>query len=340
MSALRSNARALLLAGVALAAASAAGANAAAQVGAPPIVYTDLAGFAHGACAQPLDPIPVLGLVALPGFVHPHDGLLLEPLPPSRSLSTLDTSAAIAGAELALAGPEHLRVRSQEPLWALGFELEQLGAGPSCGPSAPGAARFAGELWSGTQLVGQFEFDAPAPGSGAAFVGVHASAPFDRLELREIGAVDVCDELIGAFWTSSCAPVHAYGSPTLGTGDFEVELSALIVPPQVGLAGFGINGIHLVGGAPAWLVLGYAPAALPLFGIELAVDPQHVLAVLPLAVSGAAGIGGIGVFEKRLPIPAQPELAGLSIYAQALVLDPAGPQGFAASAGLAFDICP
>jgi hypothetical protein len=334
----RASLRTVLVAFAALGLASLA--KAGAQAGAPPIVYGDAAAFAQGACAQPLAPFPVLGLVALPGFVHPHEGLLLEPLAPARSLSTLDTSAAIAGAELALAGPEHLRVRSLQPLWAIGFELEQLGPGPSCGPSPSGAARFSAELWAGAQLVGQFEFDAPAPGAGAAFIGVQASAPFDRLELREGGAIDACDELIGAFWTSSCAPVHPYGSPTLGTGDFEAELSALVVPPQVGLARFGINGIHLLGGAPAWLVLGYAPAQLPLFGIELAVDPQRLLAVLPLAVSGSAGVGGIGVFEKLLPIPPLPELAGLSIHAQALVLDPAGPQGFAASAGLAFDICP
>jgi len=79
-------------------------------------------------------------------------------------------------------------------------------------------------------------------------------------------------------------------------------------------------------GAPtqAWLFVGLAPAALPIKGATLLVDP-----ILSLAVPM-----GSGTLPLNPALPDDPALCGVSLFVQGLVIDPGASHGVAFSRGL------
>ena len=119
--------------------------------------------------------------------------------------------------------------------------------------------------------------------------------------------------------------VDAYGaaSPTCA-GAIELAANG---SPRVGDAGFAVTA-RGVPPALAGLLLVGSRTSLWLGGVEFLVDPSPAGFVAPLAVD-AYGVG-----LTRLPIPADPSLAGQSAHLQAIVGHACGPVGVAASPGL------
>jgi hypothetical protein len=124
---------------------------------------------------------------------------------------------------------------------------------------------------------------------------------------------------------SACVTVGcngAYGPACNGSGGPPVLGSPDVCPPAGGSLQLALtNGLP---GSLAILGLGLAQANLPVLGCTLLVDAIGATVFLPLDGTGAAA----------LSIPLPPGINGLSVTAQAFVLDGGGPQGFAATNGL------
>jgi len=85
--------------------------------------------------------------------------------------------------------------------------------------------------------------------------------------------------------------------------------------------------------ASVFTALAFAPAALPLLGGQLLVDPGQLFGVYARAVVA-------GSAQLALAVPAQPALAGATLYLQSAAFDAQQAGGFAFSNGLAATICP
>jgi hypothetical protein len=142
------------------------------------------------------------------------------------------------------------------------------------------------------------------------------------------GYVKVLSGKCGGTWL-------VYGSGLAGSG--------AIVPT---LTGEGCPGLGLtprarianaLGGATAWILGGPAPAALPFKGGTLLVSPGSAT-IVPLVLSGPAGVPGVGTLLLPIPLPNIPAYIGASLRMQTLVPDPAAPAGWAMTAGLQFTI--
>jgi hypothetical protein len=115
-----------------------------------------------------------------------------------------------------------------------------------------------------------------------------------------------------------------YGTGTPGTGGLVPRLSGSGVPTIATTV--SIDVAQGAPGAPGVLALGFAPAAVPLFGGTLLVTPlATVFHVLPPA----------GTFALPLTIGNNPAYLGIDVFAQALYLDGGAVQGVSQSRGLA-----
>lgn len=125
-----------------------------------------------------------------------------------------------------------------------------------------------------------------------------------------------------------------YGRGTPGSGGFLPQLSS--GQPRGGDATFQFDLQCAMGSSPAFMFLATLPASVPILGVEVAVDPTTIVATW----SGSTSSGGAGTGRTGFPLPVPPNrtLVGLPLYAQALVFDAGGPQGFAASRGLRFAV--
>lgn len=152
-----------------------------------------------------------------------------------------------------------------------------------------------------------------------------------------ISGIDCPTVVIGG---SCSVPPETLGEPGHGSSFFEPRLETVGGMPVLGNAAFGLSISFALGGAPALLLLGAegAEIAAPFGILHVSLAAPHVL--LPLTLGGAAGVAGSGGATLPLPIPAVPALQGLSAYAQALIADPGGIAGVAATAGLHFAVCP
>ena len=96
---------------------------------------------------------------------------------------------------------------------------------------------------------------------------------------------------------------------------------------QFQAAPFPADGVGLV-------AISSAPASLPgIFGGTVLVDLASLVRVDPLSIAGGLG-------EITLPIPNNPNLAGVSLFAQAFGIDAPAPGGWAFSSGLEVVFCP
>ena len=118
-----------------------------------------------------------------------------------------------------------------------------------------------------------------------------------------------------------------YGTGLAGSGGYVPVLGSAGVL-RVGFSG-EIRLSNALGGAQAFLGLGFAPASVPAVGgtLLIAID-----SLFPFPVGGPAGTpgAGFGVIPWTLP----PGLGGVQIFEQAATLDPAAPQGFALTQGV------
>lgn len=126
--------------------------------------------------------------------------------------------------------------------------------------------------------------------------------------------------------------VRQFGNGSLGTGELSPLLGAS-GPLSVGSPNATVRLVRGVGAAPAWIAVGDTEVELldaPLPGLTLYVDGLRDL--LPVILGGTPGVAGEG--ELVIPLPIGPELAGLSVYAEAFLLDAASPSLIAHSNGL------
>ncbi len=124
-----------------------------------------------------------------------------------------------------------------------------------------------------------------------------------------------------------------YGDGLAGNGGFEPSLTATGCP--VPGSTINLHAASVVGGAPGVMVLGVAPAAVPVFGGTLLVTPSLTL---PIAAGGAPGVPGAGSLMLPVGIPSNPALSGAVLYFQMLFADAGAASGLSFTGGLAMTI--
>jgi hypothetical protein len=104
-------------------------------------------------------------------------------------------------------------------------------------------------------------------------------------------------------------------------------LAAVTAVPNVGNAAFGFAGTRAPGVVPGgFLVLGLGafPVPIPIFGVDIFVDPSVLVLTF---VTGSS----LGTAQVALPIPPDPMLVGFTMCSQWLWFDGSCPSGFSAS---------
>lgn len=153
------------------------------------------------------------------------------------------------------------------------------------------------------------------------------------IRVRHNGQDSMLTGLLDVQRTAPAAYTAVYGPSCLGSAG-ALALSAPL-PPTVGNGGFalrlqgtlpGETAFFLVASAPAWIV--------PLPGCVVGVDLGSLFAPFP----GYAVASVSGTTQLLTPIPNDPSLAGLDVYAQALSTDSLAPTGFVLSNPLAIHI--
>jgi cytochrome c peroxidase len=122
-----------------------------------------------------------------------------------------------------------------------------------------------------------------------------------------------------------------YGLASPGSGARFPQLLA-DVPANVGNRDFKLGVHNGVGGAMSVLLIAVNPAATSLGGVNLNVDAGSALFLFS-PLGGAAGVAGQGFGTWRLPLPDEPGLAGLTLFAQAWVWDAAVAGGASSTRG-------
>lgn len=188
-------------------------------------------------------------------------------------------------------------------------------AGPPVAGAHFGSALAAGEITG--DCVSDFLAGAPESGLGHA-----------RVQTRfGLGA--------GAF---------RFGTPCPGSGGFAPVISTFGGNPStLGNPAFGLAATCAVGGAPAWLILGVSSStwngfALPLDLGIVGLGGCSLRVSAELIVPGAAGGTGPGqgLALYPIPLPADPSLNNLTVFAQVLLADAGSPNGGGAmTSGLA-----
>jgi hypothetical protein len=120
------------------------------------------------------------------------------------------------------------------------------------------------------------------------------------------------------FWLVSdtvYASAQTYGSGCPGTGGIVPAIGGNGLP-QIGNPGFGINVQNGLPSSIALLAAGISSANIPVGPCTVLVAPPWATLALPLDASGTG--------STPLPIPNSPQLAGVLLYAQYLVIDPNG----------------
>lgn len=192
---------------------------------------------------------------------------------------------------------------------------------------------------SSSPLVGSWPNAVVFHGTGA---GLSYGPATRYLVTNNYGLVDADSDgdldVLGAYGftaglgSSAGGSVRQYGTGSLGTGGLSPLLGAN-GPLAVGSSNAAARLVRGVGAAPAWIAVGDTEVELPnapLPGLTLYLDGLSDL--LPVVLGGAPGAAGAG--ELVIPLPIGPELAGLSVYAEAFLVDAASPSLITHSNGL------
>ena len=130
-------------------------------------------------------------------------------------------------------------------------------------------------------------------------------------------------------YSGACRGVATeYGVGLAGSGGFVPHLSAQGCPGITGT--FGVTLDQTLGGAAGQLLIGASQASVPLAGGTLLVALPWVM--VPLVTPGIGA--GAGALEIPVFIQDDPSLQGVQLYAQAVLADAGGPQGYSWSNGL------
>jgi hypothetical protein len=101
----------------------------------------------------------------------------------------------------------------------------------------------------------------------------------------------------------------------------------------LGNTGYALVAVDVRGAAPGIVLLSLAPDRSSLRGVEVLVD-LALVSVIPVAASGTAGQPGAG--NATLPLPPNPGLAGIELFAQAVFGDPGVTARLSWTNGFAF----
>lgn len=131
-----------------------------------------------------------------------------------------------------------------------------------------------------------------------------------------------------------------YGYATPGPG----AVSPVLVcgQPWMGNAGFSIDIQSGVGGAFAFIGVSTQPASFVLGSTSIYIDPTpaNLIILQGLALGGPLGLPGAGSASFPLPLTfaPTPSLAGITVFTQAVVDDPANPGVFAATQAVRLEL--
>ena len=118
-----------------------------------------------------------------------------------------------------------------------------------------------------------------------------------------------------------------YGSGLAGSGGFVPVLGS------AGILRAGFSGevriTNALGGAAGYFGVGSSEASQPVLGGTLLISPDFLL---PITLGGAPGVAGAGYLAIPWTLPAS--LAGVQLFEQAALIDPAAPQGASLTQGI------
>lgn len=130
-----------------------------------------------------------------------------------------------------------------------------------------------------------------------------------------------------------CYQPDHYGSGSPGSGGILPHIDIGGGSPYLGNQAFSLEARNALGGAATGLLLGLTTASIPVLGVRILVLP------IESRFSMASGAGpGTGRASYSIPVPSEPSIAGLSVHAQVIVLDPGAPQGLATTDGLTLEV--
>jgi cytochrome c peroxidase len=123
-----------------------------------------------------------------------------------------------------------------------------------------------------------------------------------------------------------------YGAGSPGTGGLLPGMLAG-VPANLGNIDWKLGVSNARGGAPATLLVGIAPFAGTIGGVNLNVLLNGNELLVPVVLQGASGVAGAGYGSLQLALPNLPSLAGITLFTQWFVWDAGVPAGAATSRG-------
>ena len=121
------------------------------------------------------------------------------------------------------------------------------------------------------------------------------------------------------------------GAASPGTGNRLPQVLAE-VPANAGNVDYKIGVGNARGGAAATLLIGLAPTAATLGGVNLNVALGNELLV-PVVLGGTPGVAGAGYGTLKVALPPSPGFVGLTLYAQWFVWDSGVAAGAASTRG-------
>lgn len=202
--------------------------------------------------------------------------------------------------------------------------------GPYTGAAATNAGTWCSALNevvildTGTDVLRSFS--SGATGSGT-ILGLAGSVSSTGASAEAVSMVEVPPSACSGAWM-------AYGAGLAGSGAFVPRLVGGGCPEVGGAFTLGFD--RALGAASGVLFVGLAPAAVPFKG-----GTFHVGALLlsvPMAVGGAPGVPGVGALTLPATLPADPLLAGASVYLQVGFIDGGAVAGASLSKGLRMTI--
>lgn len=163
-------------------------------------------------------------------------------------------------------------------------------------------------------------------------------------------ALDLAAKLVTGVFVNADKVQHAtldacgqgvhYGTAVAGSGGFVPTVASVGDPVRLGALNVDLQISNGLGGATCFFAIGTGSAAIPFKAAALLVDPAGGFYVMvPLPLSGPAGVPGAGSFDVVDEIPNDPVLDGVHLYAQVLVVDAGATKKVAMSDGLDLTIC-
>jgi hypothetical protein len=128
---------------------------------------------------------------------------------------------------------------------------------------------------------------------------------------------------LGDIYVNQPFAYAAHGSGKVGSGGFTPGLEGSVSSGHAvlgGKAGFGLS--RGLGGSVAGILFGGGQQSVPFLDVTLQIGPIPSFDFTLLALSGPAGVAGMGNGFREFAIPSDSALIGVYIAAQALVYDP------------------